>query len=136
MSPELLKAVSDYMQSTEVFRDVTARKIASLQDSNDVLSADKAAIASSVEALVTKMASAGIINDMYAVHLSTKAAKQMDIAASLNKLSELIDENTSKKMATAPQLYMVDESSNSNNNNTSEFEESWKNRLTILGRKA
>lgn len=135
MSPELLNAVADYMSNTEDFRNTAVRKIASLQKGNDELTLDKQAIAKSVEALVTKMASAGIINDVHAAHLSTKA-HSLDVVASLNKLTDLLEENASQKMAKAPQLYTVDESINITNNNTSEFENSWRNRLSALGRKA
>lgn len=135
MSPELIDAVAAYMDSTEDFRHTAVRKIASLQQGNEELRMDKKAIASSVEALVTKMASAGLINDVHAAHLSTKA-NDLDIVASINKLTDLITADTAQKMAKAPQLYTVDESVNINNNNTSEYENSWRTRLSALGRKA
>ena len=136
MSPEMLNAVADYMSSTEQFRSVTSRKIASLQDSNKELSDEKSIIADSLGALVAKMASTGIIDDIHASHLES-LVKGSKIAEGVNKLSALLEHNASQKVATAPQLYTVEETSNNRNlDNDSEIERSWMSRLNSLGSKA
>lgn len=133
---DILNAVASYMESTEVLKNATAIKIASLEDTNRGLATKQQAMAESVGALVSKMASAGIINDIQAAHLST-VARNVDVAQSIDKLNALLDSNASKKVATAPQLYTVAESSQDElNNNNAEIEASWMSRLNSLGRKA
>ena len=133
---DVLNAVADYMESTEALRRSTAIKIASLENTNKELSTANGAVSGAVEVLVSKMASAGIINDIQAAHLST-IAHNGRAAESVCKLNALLDDNASKKVATAPQLYTVEESTQeSNKNNKSEIEASWMSKLRVLGSKA
>lgn len=101
--------VIDYIEGASNFRDMAVSKIASLEKENRKLKQQQGTT-TAFKGLVSKMASAGIIDDLNAAYFSNNTSSG-NIEQQIGKLSALIRQEASSKQADIPSPYKVSKQS-------------------------